>query len=161
MSRLIRWGALILLGTILASGLCADWIAPHNYAEQNREYPNVGPSWHFPLGTDDLGRDRFSRLLYGTRVSLLLAPAAALISILMAVVIGGFSAYAGAWWERLSTMLTDLILALPTILILLTVRALLPLSLGAIGNARAAPAIKFHLEEATLGSIETIPHAEP
>ena len=130
MTRLTRWGAIALLTTILAAGLCADWIAPHSYAEQNREYPNIGPSKQFPLGTDDLGRDRFSRLLYGTRVSLLLAPAAALISILMAVLIGGFSAYAGPWWERLSTLVTDLMLALPTILILLTVRALLPLNVS-------------------------------
>lgn len=134
MRNAVRWAAMVVLTAILGAGLFANWIAPHDYAEQNREYPDVAPSKQFPLGTDDLGRDRFSRLLYGTRVSLLLAPAAALISVAVAVVIGGFSAYAGSWWERISSAFTDLSLSLPTILILLTVRALLPLNVSAAAS---------------------------
>ena len=52
-------------------------LLPVGYEHQFRDSPNAGPSKQFPLGTDDLGRDRFSRLIYGTRVSLLLATAAA------------------------------------------------------------------------------------
>ena len=128
---LSRRCAVLLLSAILLAGVFAGWLAPHPYAEQTRESPNASPSKRFPLGTDDLGRDRFSRLVYGTRVSLLLAPAAALISVAIAVVIGGFAAYAGPFWERVSTSAIDLLLALPTILILLTVRAMLPLNVSA------------------------------
>jgi peptide/nickel transport system permease protein len=123
--------AIVLLSALLLAGAFAGWLAPHGYAEQSREYPNASPSKQFLLGTDDLGRDRFSRLIYGTRVSLLLAPAAALISVAIAVMVGCFAAYAGAFWERLSMGAIDLLLALPTILILLTVRAMLPLNVSA------------------------------
>lgn len=131
---MLRWSAVAALLAILAAGLFANWIAPHGYADQDRESPNLSPSRQYPLGTDELGRDRFSRLLYGTRVSLLLAPAAAAISIAVAVALGGFTAYAGAGWARASSLVTDLMLSLPTILILLTVRAMLPLNVSALAS---------------------------
>ncbi len=123
--------AVVLLSAMLAAGLFAGWLAPHHYADQDRDHPNASPSRQFPLGTDDLGRDRFSRLLYGTRVSLLLAPAAALISVAIGLAIGASTAYAGPLLQRLSSGVTDLLLALPTILILLTVRSMLPLNVSA------------------------------
>jgi ABC-type dipeptide/oligopeptide/nickel transport system permease subunit len=83
------------------------------------------------LGTDDLGRDRLSRLLYGMRISLLLAPTAALISTLLAAIIGGAGAYAGGRWDRSTKILIDLFLSLPWLFLLLTVRALLPLDIPA------------------------------
>ena len=61
--------------------------------------PDASPSRQHWLGTDDIGRDRFARLLYGTRISLLLAPAAALISTLMAALIGGLAGYLGGIWQ--------------------------------------------------------------
>lgn len=120
--------AALALAVMLLAGAFAGWLAPHHYAEQSRDFPNARPSRQFLLGTDDLGRDRFSRLLYGTRVSLLVAPVAALISIGLAALIGGLTAIAGPFWIRISTGFIDLLLALPTLLILLTVRAMLPLN---------------------------------
>jgi ABC-type dipeptide/oligopeptide/nickel transport system permease subunit len=93
------------------------------------------------LGTDDLGRDRFSRLLYGTRVSLLLAPAAALLSSLLAAVIGGAAGFAGGWLETSVMAATDLFLSLPWLFLLITVRAFLPLNVSPI----ASVAITFAL----------------
>jgi peptide/nickel transport system permease protein len=68
------------------------------------------------MGTDDLGRDRFSRLIYATRVSILLAPAAALVSVALALPLCGFSS------------LTTLCLSLPWIFLFIILRALLPLN---------------------------------
>lgn len=126
--RVLRWFACLLLAFLFLSSACADWIAPRSYSIQLRDQPDAQPSRQFPLGTDELGRDRFSRLLYGTRVSLLLAPAAALVSILLALVFAGVAAVAGGWCEWLMTSCTDLFLSMPTLLILLTVRAMLPLN---------------------------------
>lgn len=130
MSR-ARWIAAALLAVIFFAALGASILAPAPYAKQFRNDTDHPPSSQFPLGTDDLGRDRLSRLLYGMRISLLLAPAAALISTLLAGIIGAAGAYAGGFWERSTTMLIDLFLSLPWLFLLLTVRALLPLDIPA------------------------------
>lgn len=120
--------ALVVLGTAVVASLGAAYIAPSSYSEQFRESISAPPSARFWLGTDDLGRDRFARLLYGTRVSLLLAPAAALLSTLIAGFIGGAAGYLGGRWERAVTAGIDLFLSLPWLFLLLAVRALLPLN---------------------------------
>ena len=117
----------ILTALFLAS-LFAGTLAPAPYAKQFREDPDAAPSRAHWLGTDDLGRDRFSRLLYGTRVSLLLAPAAALLAALLAGLLGGVAGYLGGWTERGLMAAADLVLSLPWLFLLLAVRALLPLN---------------------------------
>jgi ABC-type dipeptide/oligopeptide/nickel transport system permease subunit len=123
-----RKAALTLLGVVALASLLAGLVAPASYSQQFRDSISAPPSAHFLLGTDDLGRDRFSRLLYGTRVSLLLAPAAALLSTLIAAFVGGWAGYLGGRWERCITAGIDLFLSLPWLFLLLAVRALLPLN---------------------------------
>ncbi|MGA2877984.1 MAG: ABC transporter permease [Bryobacteraceae bacterium] len=120
--------ALVILGVTVVASLGAAYIAPSSYSEQFRDAISAPPSSRFWLGTDELGRDRFARLLYGTRVSLLLAPAAALLSTLIAALIGGAAGYLGGRWERVLTAGVDLFLSLPWLFLLLAVRALLPLN---------------------------------
>ena len=120
--------ALVVLGVAVVASLGAAYIAPSSYSEQFRDAISAPPSARFWLGTDELGRDRFARLLYGTRVSLLLAPAAALLSTLIAALIGGAAGYLGGRWERVVTSSVDLFLSLPWLFLLLAVRALLPLN---------------------------------
>jgi peptide/nickel transport system permease protein len=120
--------ALGVLAVVGLASLFAGVLAHSSYSEQFRDALSAPPSVRFPLGTDELGRDRFARLLYGTRVSLLLAPTAALLSTLIAALIGGLAGYLGGRWERLVTAAIDLFLSLPWLFLLLTVRALLPLN---------------------------------
>ena len=120
--------SILISGAILSIG--ADWLAPYEYAAQFREHVNEPPSGKFILGTDQLGRDRFSRLLYGSRVSLLCAPAAALIATTLAASIGLVAGYFGGWANEFAIGLTDLFLSLPWLFVLLTLRALLPLNLS-------------------------------
>jgi peptide/nickel transport system permease protein len=142
-----------LLLVALICGI-AGFLAPSGYARQFRDLPNAPASSQHWLGTDDLGRDRFARLLYGTRVSLLLAPAAALLSSLLAALIGGIAGLAGGRLQKLVMAGTDLFLSLPWLFLLITVRALLPLNvapltsvvitfalLGCLGWAAAARVI--------------------
>jgi peptide/nickel transport system permease protein len=128
--KAIRRIALGLLLVVFATALLTDLLAPASYARQFRDAPNAPPSLHYLLGTDELGRDRFSRLLYGSRVSLLLAPAAALLSTILAGLIGGAAGYRGGWVDRLAMRGIDLFLSLPWLFLLLTVRALLPLNVS-------------------------------
>src|SRR5579863_3307409 len=118
----------VVLGIVVLASLGAGYLAPSSYSEQYRDSISAPPSAHFLLGTDELGRDRFARLLYGTRISLLLAPAAAFLSTLIAALIGGSAGYLGGRWERLLTTGVDLFLSLPWLFLLLAVRALLPLN---------------------------------
>jgi peptide/nickel transport system permease protein len=129
----MKWVRAIAIGfvlTVSAACLLANFIAPASYAHQFRELPDSPPSRQHWLGTDDLGRDRFSRMLYGARISLLLAPAAALLATLMAALIGGLAGFAGGWIGRCVMAGTDLFLSLPWLFLLITVRALLPLNVS-------------------------------
>jgi peptide/nickel transport system permease protein len=125
LARAICYGMLVL---ILGAGLFAGLITRYSYAKQFRETPNAGPSPTHLLGTDSLGRDFFTRVIYGTRVSLLLAPAAALLSTLIAAVLGGFAGLRGGWIEKIILAFGDLALALPLLFVLVALRALLPLN---------------------------------
>jgi peptide/nickel transport system permease protein len=141
----IRGAAIGFLVLLLGACLLSEFVAPASYAHQFRDLPDAAPSRQHVLGTDDLGRDRLSRLLYGTRLSLLLAPAAALLSSLLAALIGGIAGFAGGWVERCAMAATDLFLSLPWLFLLITVRALLPLNVSPL----ASVAITFAL----LGSL--------
>src|SRR2546423_9229767 len=124
-----RMACAILL-FVVGLSLSANWLAPAGYAKQYREAANAPPSHEHWLGTDEIGRDRFARVLYGTRISLLLAPAASLLSTLVAALVGGLAGYLGGAWARIAMAVTDLFLSLPWLFLLITVRALLPLNVS-------------------------------
>src|SRR6266446_1798492 len=120
--------ACVVVVAVCAVSLGANWLAPAGYSKQFRDAPSAPPSHQHLLGTDEVGRDRFARVLYGTRISLLLAPAAALLSTLMAALVGGLAGYLGGAWARVAMAVTDLFLSLPWLFLLITVRALMPLN---------------------------------
>src|ERR1700734_4168439 len=122
--------ACVVLLLVVGTSLSANWLAPDGYARQYREAADAPPSHAHWLGTDEIGRDRFARVLYGTRISLLLAPAAALLLTLMAALIGGLAGYLGGVWARMAMALTDLFLSLPWLFLLITARALMPLNVS-------------------------------
>jgi peptide/nickel transport system permease protein len=125
-----RYLACFVVLAVCGLSLAANWLAPAGYAKQFREAPDSPPSRAHLLGTDEVGRDRFARVLYGTRISLLLAPAAALVSTALAALIGGLAGYLGGIWLKLARSFTDLFLSLPWLFLLITVRALLPLNVS-------------------------------
>ena len=120
----------VVLALVLCASAAANWLAPGGYSRQYREATDAAPSRAHWLGTDEVGRDRFARVLYGTRISLLLAPAAAFLSTLMAALIGGLAGYLGGVWARMAMAVTDLFLSLPWLFLLITARALMPLNVS-------------------------------
>jgi peptide/nickel transport system permease protein len=119
------WGVLIL---VALCALLAPAIAPYDYSKQFREAAGRGASSRFAMGTDDLGRDRLSRLIYATRISILLAPAAALVSVAVAMLISAAGAARARGVEQLLSGFTTLALSLPWIFLFIILRALLPLN---------------------------------
>lgn len=119
----------VLIIAALAS-IFTHVLAPAGYEHQFREQPSAAPSAQHLLGTDELGRDSLARLLYGMRVSLVLAPLAAALSTLMAGLLGGIAGYCGGWIESACRLMMDLFLAIPWLFLLITVRAALPLNIS-------------------------------
>jgi peptide/nickel transport system permease protein len=87
------------------------------------------------LGTDQLGRDRFSRLLYAIRFSFIVALTGVLVACVVGILIGGVSGYAGRLMDTFLMGVTDAMLALPTLILILGVRAAFPLELPMIRAA--------------------------
>jgi peptide/nickel transport system permease protein len=129
--RFVRKAALCYVGGVFLLALAAGLVAPHDYATQFRDAVGEPPSLRFLLGTDDLGRDRFSRLLYATRLSLVLSPVTAAAATLLAAVLGLVSGWRGGWLDGGISIVADLFLSLPLLFLVLTLRALLPLNVSA------------------------------
>ena len=127
MKRVLRIAAWAALATIFLAAVCAPVIAPHPYDRQFRETPDSPPSGEFKLGTDSLGRDRLSRLLHGSRITLLLAPAGALLTTLLAALAGGASGVAGGRVDRLVMAGSDVCMCMPWLFLMMAIRAALPL----------------------------------
>ncbi|MFY9676394.1 MAG: ABC transporter permease [Terriglobales bacterium] len=130
--KVARVLACVIIIAVCALSFGANWLAPGGYSKQFRDTTDAPPSRAHLLGTDEVGRDRFARVLYGTRISLLLAPAAALVSTALAALVGGLAGYLGGVWLKLASGATDLFLSLPWFFLLITVRALLPLNVSPI-----------------------------
>ena len=118
----------LFLAALLAGSFGSLVFPKLSYSVQNRELVDAAPSVQFPLGTDELGRDRLARLLYASRFSLLFSAAASLGSLLLAALLGGLAGYCGGWVDRGLARAIDLMLSLPWLFLLLAARAVLPLN---------------------------------
>ena len=125
--------AVVVLICLLA--IFADVFAPHSPIEQFREAvmaPPVwaeGGSWRFPLGTDGLGRDMLTRLIYGARISLFIGVTVMVVSLGLGVVLGLASAFFGSLVDVVITRVMDLIMAVPDLVLAILAVAILGPSL--------------------------------
>lgn len=115
---------LLLLSLLVAASVFASILAPHNpHTFTGR--PLERPSATHRLGTNDVGQDILSELIYGARVSLTVAAGAATGTVILAVLIGGTAGYRGGWIDLLLMRLVDLLMALPRLPILILINAFL------------------------------------
>jgi peptide/nickel transport system permease protein len=123
----LAMAGLIGLVIIFGAGIFANYVAPYSYSEIDLNNLLQAPttSAHHYFGTDEIGRDYFSRVIWGIRTSEEVGIFVAAISSLIGLVIGAFSGYYGGWVDNLLMRLTDLVLTLPALAILLTAAALL------------------------------------
>ncbi|MFN8678230.1 MAG: ABC transporter permease [Thermomicrobiales bacterium] len=122
-SKLAILGVIVLTLMVLVS-IFANSIAP--YAENEIDLFNITahPSPEHRLGTDELGRDELSRLMYGGRISLSVGVGAALISAILGIIVGAISGYYGGWADTILMRFVDLMLAFPAIFLLLILFAM-------------------------------------
>ena len=135
--------ATVLLALLLIGSFGAGWVAPHNPFDLTKVElldALLPPAWEangqqtYLLGTDSQGRDLYSAILYGTRVSLLIGLASVLLSMLIGIVLGLISGYAGGRIDAFIMRIADVQLSFPAILIALLID----------GVARAAVPRELH-----------------
>jgi peptide/nickel transport system permease protein len=121
-------GFLIVLGFMLMV-IFAPVLAPYDYAEQDIPSMLQGPSRNYPLGTDHVGRDLLSRIIYGSRIALGVAVPAVSIALTGGVVLGLISGYLGGIVDNVALVLMDSLNAFPSVVLALAILALLGPSL--------------------------------
>jgi peptide/nickel transport system permease protein len=133
--RAAMFGAALVIVIVLIA-ILAPVLSPHDPTEQFREgltpdgQPMPGTLFttselHFPLGTDANGRDLLSRILYGSRISLLVGVLANLMAVTIGTLVGSIAAYFRGWLETLLMRFTDMMMAFPTLLLAMTLVAIL------------------------------------
>lgn len=117
---------IVLLVAFIFCGIAAPWIAPYNPSSIDLLHRLQGPSLAHWAGTDELGRDTFSRLLWGARISLSVSVTVVSISFALGLAIGGLAGYMGGWVDTaLTTFAVNTFLALPGILLAIAFAAFL------------------------------------
>ncbi len=116
---------LIILGLLLIVAIAAPWLTPYDYQASNMPQSLKPPSAEHWLGTDELGRDILSRIIYGTRISLRVGLEAVALSLLLGILLGACAGYYGGITDSLIMRLMDMMLAFPPLLLAIAFMAAL------------------------------------
>jgi peptide/nickel transport system permease protein len=125
---MIRVGAAIVLLTVMAA-IVGPWVTPYDPSSQQLPLRLEGPSFVHPFGLDELGRDIFSRVLAGARISLAVGLIVVSISSLVGIFLGSIAGYFGGWLDDAISRTIDVLLAFPGILLAIALVAVLGPSL--------------------------------
>lgn len=107
-----------LLVAIILSAIIIPNVSPYTYKGQSADV-RQSASFQHPFGTDKLGRDILVRVMYGTRISLLVGFVTMVLVCLIGITYGGIAAYVGGWWDNLMMRFVDLMMAVPSLLIII------------------------------------------
>ena len=152
---------LIITVTYFLGAIFADWLAPYSYFEV------VGEVWEpssseFLLGTDSIGRDLLSRMIYGGRITIFVATAATILAFVTGALLGFTAAVAGGWVDQMLRRLVDLIMSIPALIFALVVRSVMPVTMpvlilvmGLIESTRV-----FRLSRAVASDIVVMDYVE-
>ncbi len=128
-------GGLVILLIIIFLAIFADWVAPYSATEQFRGMTKLPPYWaqggdpRFWLGTDALGRDMISRLIYGARISLFIGLSVMTVSVIVGIVLGLLAAFVGGAVDSILMRIMDLIMSIPSLVLAILVVSILGPSL--------------------------------
>ena len=115
----------LLLAVILSGCLCSHLIMTKDPGYMDLAHYNEAPGGEFLFGTDTMGRDIFSMIWYGGRISLLIGVLATLISTVLAIVFGSVSGCAPEWVDSLLMRFTEIFLSIPNLLLVILLQAVL------------------------------------
>ncbi|HYF94603.1 MAG TPA: ABC transporter permease [Symbiobacteriaceae bacterium] len=130
-SRLAHWGLLVLL-LLYSVALLAPLLATQPYDAINSGDRFLGPSSTYWLGTDHLGRDIWSRIVWGSRISLTVGFVSAGVAVTVGTWLGALAGYYGGWIDNTISRLTEVVVSMPQFFLLLALAAVLPRSIWSI-----------------------------
>ena len=141
--RPLAVGGMVVAGLFVLAALFAPLLAPYDPADTNFDAVLQGPSAEHLMGTDDLGRDVLSRVIYGARASLEAGVLATLLALVVAVPIGLVAGYYRGWWDPVISRLTDVVLAFPFLILAVGMAAIFGPSLRNVVIALGVTAIPW------------------
>ncbi len=119
---------LVLTGLFLFVAIFAQWIAPYAITDVSGAQWE-GPSAQFWLGTDTIGRDILSRLIYGAQITIFVALASSLLAFSLGAFLGFLAAVKGGWIDQVLSRIVDMVMAVPSLIVALVMLSVLPLNL--------------------------------
>ena len=125
LSNPLALAGFIIIMVMFLLAMLAPWIAPYDPDAFDVKAILLGPSWQHWMGTDGLGRDVFSRMLFGGRISLLVGLVAVGISTAIGIVLGALAGYYRGWVDTVIMRLVDIMLSIPSFFLILAVIAFL------------------------------------
>lgn len=134
--RLIVGG--IIIAILFLTAIFAPWLAPKNPLTQDLLYTQLPPEWArggepgFLFGTDSLGRDIFSRLIYGARIAVVVALVAATLACLIGTTLGLAAGYFRGWVDQVVSRLIDIWMSFPPVLLSIVLAAVVGAGLGSV-----------------------------
>lgn len=158
----IALSAAVFVSGIILVAIMAPLISPYDPLSIDLDSLRMPPSIQHPLGTDNKGRDVLSRILFGARLSLFVSVTATIVSMTIGLFIGLASGYIGGKVDSAITMLIDIVMAFPSLLLAIAISAVLPpglytviIALGVVGWASFA-----RLMRGTVLGIRELPYVE-
>jgi peptide/nickel transport system permease protein len=123
-SRNLMLGASIIL-LILLAGLAAPLLSPYDPMAPNYSQTLLAPSFHHLFGTDEFGRDIFTRVLYGARIDLRVGLTSVISPFIIGIILGSLAAYFGGWTDTIIMRLLDIVQAFPFLVLVIAIVAIL------------------------------------
>ncbi len=124
-------GAAVVLALVL-SAVLAPLISPYTPTQIDIDHVIAPPSWRHPFGTDELGRDVLSRMIWGSRISLSVGFIAMGIAVLIGILVGSIAGFYGGKVDSVLMRFVDIMLSFPTFILILAVIAIIPPSIFTI-----------------------------
>ena len=123
----LPWIPVIVITVLVILAVFADVLAPHDPRDQNLRDARTAPfqTWEYPLGTDFVGKDILSRLIYGARTSAFISMFALGAGVVVGTVLGLISGYAGKWVDTIIMRIADATMGFPSILLAMIIVAIL------------------------------------
>jgi peptide/nickel transport system permease protein len=151
-----RWGFAVILSLLVLTAIFAPLISPYPPLQYHPAIATQGPSAAHPLGTDALGRDQLSRIIYGTRISLLVGVTTILLGGVCGTLLGILAAYFKGWVDQLITMIVDALLSFPSLILALAIAAALGPSVLNLVVALAVVRIPIYARIARGQTLQTV-----